>query len=58
MGRECGTHGGEEMHTYFWSGNLKEGDHLKVLSINLSRDAHIFEKCRSYLKILGARQET
>jgi hypothetical protein len=30
MGRTCSAYGGrEEMHTGFWWGTLKEGDHLE-----------------------------
>jgi hypothetical protein len=28
MGRSCNTYG-EEMHTGFWWGNLREGNHVK-----------------------------
>jgi hypothetical protein len=49
--------GGREMHLGFWVGNLKGRDHLRVPGVNLSRCAQIFEKFRSYLKIVGARRE-
>jgi hypothetical protein len=29
MGRACGTYGAGEVHTWFWWGDLKEGDHLE-----------------------------
>jgi hypothetical protein len=50
--------GRREMHTGCWLGKLKVRDHLKVIGVDLSRGAQIFEKCRSYRKILGARRET
>jgi hypothetical protein len=28
MGRACSTYGGKEMHTGFWWGDVREGDHL------------------------------
>jgi hypothetical protein len=35
MGEACSTHGKEEMHTAFWSENLKERDHLKELGVDV-----------------------
>jgi len=49
---------GREMHWGFWVANLKGRNHLRVPGVNLSRCTQIFEKSRSYLKILGTRRET
>jgi len=32
MGRACNTHGRDEMHTKFWSENVKGRDHSEDLS--------------------------
>ena len=34
MGRVCGTNGGEEVHTGFWWGKVRERDHLGGASVN------------------------
>jgi hypothetical protein len=34
MGRACSKYGRAEVHTGFWWGNLREGDHLKDSSID------------------------
>jgi len=34
MGRECSTHGRDEMRTHFWSENLKGRDHAEHLGID------------------------
>jgi hypothetical protein len=34
MGRECSMSGRDEMHTIFWSDNLKGRDHLEDLGID------------------------
>jgi hypothetical protein len=34
MGGACGTHGRDEVHTKFWSENLKGRDHLEDLGID------------------------
>jgi hypothetical protein len=34
MGGTCSTHGRGEMHTRFWSKNLKRRNHLEDLSVD------------------------
>jgi len=34
MGRTCSTHGRDEMHTKFWSVNLKGRDHSEDLWVD------------------------